>query len=542
MTASISAPASLRVLESLYQLALGGCMYIDEFQPELIVSLAHSDIGPLRAIQTCWEIGYTPPFPATIRINFGVEKASVYKGWRMANGLGSFDWEDSSEYEGFHGQAWFGQEPDMQAELKAQMDAALGPGKIPARVLLFDEVSFGQTRAMAFGLLHGCCPQSELCFLAGTQDWSRRLGEDWLFASYPALWQELLELIDPIASGTRFPTELHQALKDLVVGSQDCRKASLAWEPLRAEHPSVRAWLEWGMKLEDCLGCSNWILGQISDYVRGRMMGELEPPSPLETHEPDFQIWPFERRDQLGIEIWKNDGVTQARWAEIMGVGEEEAWEQIQRDWQQWQQIAPSGFGPETSYRVSSFLLPHLPQVAYPAKERFLKIENGRILAQGYPGFPLKYEWIFEEGVGFIIDLTMPPDAYSNKEGWFSVRPDWSGNSYHKDLLKLAAGRKIQIESFPIRAYCVPPVEQMVKILDALDEAMRLGKKTLVHDKLGCERAGMVLGCYLARHGMEPRKALDWLNKELPETLIQGYRIPGTEEQYRFVLGWKRGM
>ena len=81
----------------------------------------------------------------------------------------------------------------------------------------------------------------------------------------------------------------------------------------------------------------------------------------------------------------------------------------------------------------------------------------------------------------------------------------------------------------------------MAAILDTVDEGMAEGKKILLHDLRGNERAGLVLACYLIRYGQIPRETLRWLNQALQNTFIKAYRIPGTEGQYRFALSWKVG-
>jgi len=69
----------------------------------------------------------------------------------------------------------------------------------------------------------------------------------------------------------------------------------------------------------------------------------------------------------------------------------------------------------------------------------------------------------------------------------------------------------------------------MSAILDTIDEGMAEGEKMLLHDLRGNERAGLVMACYLIRHGQLPREALCWLNQALQNTFIKRYCIPGTE-------------
>ncbi len=53
--------------------------------PALLVSLAHSDFGPLHATRL-WRQTQPKSFPQFVRINLGVEKKQhIYETWRLAN-------------------------------------------------------------------------------------------------------------------------------------------------------------------------------------------------------------------------------------------------------------------------------------------------------------------------------------------------------------------------------------------------------------------------------------------------------------------------
>ena len=87
----------------------------------------------------------------------------------------------------------------------------------------------------------------------------------------------------------------------------------------------------------------------------------------------------------------------------------------------------------------------------------------------------------------------------------------------------------------PILDFSVPTQETLVAILDEIDAELRDGGLVYVHCWAGCGRTGVVVGSWLVRHGLDPRRALD----RIAET--RGLGCPQTLEQRMLVLGWQPG-
>ena len=87
----------------------------------------------------------------------------------------------------------------------------------------------------------------------------------------------------------------------------------------------------------------------------------------------------------------------------------------------------------------------------------------------------------------------------------------------------------------PIRDFSVPTPDDLVATLDAIDAELAAGGIVYVHCWAGCGRTGVVVGCWLVRHGLEPRKALAQIAK------ARGLGCPQTLEQRLLVLGWEPG-
>ena len=84
----------------------------------------------------------------------------------------------------------------------------------------------------------------------------------------------------------------------------------------------------------------------------------------------------------------------------------------------------------------------------------------------------------------------------------------------------------------PIRDFTVPDDERLVRALDAIDAELGAGGVVFVHCWAGCGRTGVVVGCWLVRHGTPPSEALDRIAE------ARGLGCPQTLEQRLAILGW----
>lgn len=87
----------------------------------------------------------------------------------------------------------------------------------------------------------------------------------------------------------------------------------------------------------------------------------------------------------------------------------------------------------------------------------------------------------------------------------------------------------------PIRDLSVPPVDALAATLDAVDEEIAADGVVYVHCWAGCGRTGVVVGCWLVRHGSTPHDALE----RIAET--RGLGCPQTLEQRLLIMSWQAG-
>jgi protein-tyrosine phosphatase len=159
-------------------------------------------------------------------------------------------------------------------------------------------------------------------------------------------------------------------------------------------------------------------------------------------------------------------------------------------------------------------------------------VEENRLLAGEYPGSRdpgsarRRVDAFLEAGITAFIDLTEPHELVP-----------------YEGILKEEAkiyGINVFYQCTPIRDGGVPSSDTMTKILNAIDKAITDKNRVYVHCWGGVGRTGMVVGCYLVRHGSPNEQAIERVNqlyRTRPANFHQP-RSPETDEQVEFVLNW----
>ena len=158
----------------------------------------------------------------------------------------------------------------------------------------------------------------------------------------------------------------------------------------------------------------------------------------------------------------------------------------------------------------------------------------GRFKAGEHPGIFTEVEtrqrlqWLFETGIDFIIDLT---------------ESSITGMDYSACIIDSAAifSRQVIYKRIPVQDFGTPTNERMVAILDLLDSALTEGKNVYLHCYAGMGRTGLVVGCFLVRHGVPGAEALDRIQELRNEITVKPQLSPETDEQRRMVKEWTKG-
>lgn len=151
----------------------------------------------------------------------------------------------------------------------------------------------------------------------------------------------------------------------------------------------------------------------------------------------------------------------------------------------------------------------------------------GQLLAGEYPGGRSQEETrarlarLEAAGIDCFVDLT----AASERE------------PYDRDPLFRAEyiRKPIQDHGLPERP------ENMTQILEAVEGALRAGRRLYVHCRAGIGRTGMVMGCLLIERGLSPDDALYELNRlwhNCARSRDWPY-VPETDEQIEYVRAWR---
>ena len=135
-----------------------------------------------------------------------------------------------------------------------------------------------------------------------------------------------------------------------------------------------------------------------------------------------------------------------------------------------------------------------------------------------------KLRWLLEKGVSAFVDLT----EMGELESYYSVLTEQADR-----LGAACAYQRQQIEDMR-----TPTVEAMTDILDAIDATVEANDVVYLHCAAGVGRTGVVVGCYLVRHGMSGQEALEEiarLRRDLPGRPVPS---PSTEGQRNMVREW----
>ncbi len=167
-------------------------------------------------------------------------------------------------------------------------------------------------------------------------------------------------------------------------------------------------------------------------------------------------------------------------------------------------------------------------------------LPGNTVAAGAYPGSPpgtpnadalSKLASFLDAGITTFIDLTGPDNALED---------------YATAAHQLAATRNLHIthERFHILDMHSCDAAQMNTILDAIDSAIADKRGVYVHCWGGVGRTGMVIGCWLVRHGKTGTQALDdvqQLFRTMPPEKWERHKhtgSPQTDRQRAMVRDW----
>lgn len=99
---------------------------------------------------------------------------------------------------------------------------------------------------------------------------------------------------------------------------------------------------------------------------------------------------------------------------------------------------------------------------------------------------------------------------------------------------------KVYHQRFPIRDLSTPDSTVVtVTILDTIDHHISRGRMVYLHCWGGVGRTGVIVGCWLARHGFKGKAALAKLHELWRQCPLSAYRrSPETKKQEQYIVSW----
>jgi len=146
---------------------------------------------------------------------------------------------------------------------------------------------------------------------------------------------------------------------------------------------------------------------------------------------------------------------------------------------------------------------------------------------------------LLDAGIRSIIDLMEEEEIDNHEEG--ELYP------HYEDRMETLAQERstiVEIQRHPIVAAAPPPLQELELIVDAVDNEMEgRNSPTLVHCSDGNGRTGLIVGCYLARHGLaNGQEVLDKIRDlRAFDAELAEQKSPDNIVQERIVTRWKEG-
>ena len=161
----------------------------------------------------------------------------------------------------------------------------------------------------------------------------------------------------------------------------------------------------------------------------------------------------------------------------------------------------------------------------------------GKLLAGAYPGSDdpeeaiEKINALIRSGIRSIFNL-MEENEVNNDGELFSP--------YKGIFLQMGKrqGLDLTFQRIPIKDMDVPTPRDMNRILNEIDASLSADRPVYVHCWGGKGRTGVVVGCYLVRHGLSGQEALEKI-RDLRRLEPTGHLpSPETGKQRDLVISW----
>ncbi|NLG98573.1 MAG: BlaI/MecI/CopY family transcriptional regulator [Chloroflexi bacterium] len=507
------------VYSELYRLADTARNVILDFHPDLLIVLAHGGWAPYRALKTLWQETAHGDLPPTLVTNLGREKIRRYSAYckDLPAGISQpFVGEISGDEEIGHFLNWLSHQEDWKEQFAGQIEAILGEGVAPKRVLFLDDGYFeGNTFFLAAGLLKSLYPDVELRFLAAACfEWRDQFANAWL---------EQLNL--PLSAEEK--QEISQSWFHFVPGTEDVDENSFSWKPITEDSAALE-------KLTRFLPAAKWLA--LPEFAYTQIEAEIRRRASLKWDAGDagrriVLYSGFSDRQLTYQMLWAQGRITTQQVASRLNITRHKAYQIVNR-LVEWGHVVPCREGRKVVYTLSPELTQDLPD------NGFLHEANWVVPGQLMIGSsPVPYgdeksrqnlELLLQKGITHIFCLEDPG---------FKDLVD-----YEQPLRSLTdqRGCPVTLTSFDFSDRQRPSQSLVSTILDALDSALAGGSVIYLHHHYDDDCALLVAGCWLVRHGLTGEEALQKLDELRKNTSRPWLRAPARLAYRRMVKKWQQ--
>ena len=510
------------MIEQIYQTAREMCQVIDDFQPDLVIALAHGAWGVLWAVEAYWgfrkDARALPPVMVT---NLGREKMERYERVRAnlpCAHIEPFVADYAGEQEVGYFLSWLEQQQDWIEQFRQQAQRATSAAL--QRILILDDTMLeGCTYRLAIGLAEAAFPQAKIRFInANVLSWRSELAYPWLEKHIPG-WSEDQHW------------KITGALYYLATGTEDIHIDSLAWEPITTQSEIIEKMKAY-LPAEKWLELPGWMLHTIQASVQERFQYDAHA-------------------NPQGMEDRSHSATPEKRVIEYQGIGFGEAimkfvWQHGSITLREMDKLFPI-------YKPPARILPSM-------------LEYGTLITEG-PAHNRRYLLPAEASTP---EEMLPPDPPLDT---FWVTPGWllAGNavSDRQDQvvkqMRYLTGKGITrilhvlIHDFEEGAKCTEAVQSsgtsirlqiarlparrrhqgMEELLFAIDYALRQGEVIFLSAP-GIEQAAAIAACYLVQHGATGPQALTQVTQLRQSGFEPWHTYPRTHLWRQLVLRWAR--
>jgi hypothetical protein len=525
-------------LDKIFKSACSVCDNILEFKPDLLLCLMHSGWGPTFAAQVLWQHTQIEPFPPVARTNIGREKAYVFSEANRVYATGRIVGIYTSSVDMGNFMAWISRNLAWQAQLRQQIEETLQPGYTPERILVVDDtIHEGTTAILTLQLLQSIYPHANVRFV-DAKGWFRDEYRNFLFElAGPAT--------KPFPDRDESSQDLYKSITSVAMGSEDLCVDSLDWRPITFDSPLLESLSEYH-PAQTWLYCSQLIYDTIAAFITFNA-ASYTPVKP-DTSQNSFSL---NRSWCLMRDIFLENSITRQLAEKRYGIKRQE-FDRIIGFQLRYDSVVLAGYGRWTRYIIQPHLRRYLEGLEDTAFEpgNHYWVLPGKLMCDQHT-----FDWGETDHLSEVHDVSRKLLEWGI-DCWLDVQLIQKGEppldiSIFVEEAKVI-GREVLAIPVPMTILYVNEQDEIVTkprrpnrkdirvVLDLIDQYITQGRVVCVTADESLR--GILVGCYLARHGQSGAAALKALQACRATGPNGWHREPPFDQARRYIRSWPAGL